>query len=85
MTTLAWLGTIILFLVGLPQIWRNYARKKTDDLSVWYFILLLIASVLLLADSVFGSWQPTAVASWLVSALVAIAILVQIAYYRGRA
>ena len=82
MTILGWIGTILMGCVGLPQIARNYRRKRADDLSIWYFTLLIISCVFLLSDNIVGTWQPTAVAIAAVSILVAVVILGQIFYYR---
>jgi len=70
--------------VAIPQITRNYRRKQVEDLSLWYFVLLAGACILLLLDLIVGTWQPTAAACLSVSLFVTLIIIGQIFYYRRK-
>jgi uncharacterized protein with PQ loop repeat len=48
----SWMGTVIGTLVGIPQLIKTIRTKKTGDLSVMTFVLIVVTCSCLLARAI---------------------------------
>ncbi len=64
--TVGFVGTAILGVTMLPQVYKTFREKKANDLSLSYLVLQLIANVLFLVYGYFIESLPVVISNGIV-------------------
>lgn len=80
---LGWLQTILFSIVVIPQIVKTSKIKKVDEISVWVFIISLIANIIALWYAILIS-QPPLIFKYITGGLLCAAFLFIFYYYQRK-
>lgn len=80
---LGWTQTIIFSIVLIPQIIKTCKVKKVDEISVWVFILSLIANVIALWYAVL-ILQPPLIFKYVTGGILCLIYIIFFYYYQKK-
>jgi len=80
---LGWLQTILFSVVLIPQIIKTWKVKKVDEISIWIFIISLVANIIALWYA-FLIAQPPLIFKYVTGGLLCLIYLIIFFYYKRR-